>query len=127
MTDAPNIRDELVALEERFWLEGGGNPDLWRSHFADDGVVALPFGIMDKNQTIEAIAHGKPWARVDMDDLRVVPVTGTSVIVAYEATAARVDDDEDYLAVIGSVYVQRDDSWQLLFHQQSLRQGLPSA
>lgn len=127
MTDAPSRRDELVALEERFWLEGGGNPGFWRSHFAEDGVVALPFGIMDKNQTMEAMARGKPWARIDMADLRVVPVTGTSVLVAYEATAARVDDDEDYRAVVGSLYVRRDDSWQLLFHQQSLRQGLPSA
>ena len=126
MTDATGIRDELVALEERFWLEGGGNPDFWRAHFADDGVVALPFGIMDKSQTIEAMARGTPWARIDMDDLRVVPITERSVLVNYEATAAR-GDDEDYLAVIGSVYVQRDDSWQLLFHQQSLLQRVPSA
>jgi hypothetical protein len=126
MTDATSIRDELVALEERFWLEGGGNSELWRTHFADDGVVALPFGIMDKSQTIEAMARGRPWARIDMDDLRVVPITERSVLVTYEATAARADD-EDYLAVIGSVYVQRDDSWQLLFHQQSLLPGVPSA
>lgn len=127
MTDAPNMRDELVAFEERFWLEGGANPHFWRSHFADDGVVALPFGIMDKEQTVEAMAHGKPWARIDMADLRVVPLTGTSVLVAYEATAARVGDDEDYRAVIGSVYVQRDGSWHLVFHQQSLLRGSPSA
>jgi hypothetical protein len=126
MADAPSIRDELVALEERFWLEGGGSPDFWRSHFADDGVVALPFGIMDKDQTVEAMARGKPWERIDMDDLRVVPLTETSVLMASTATAARVDD-EDYRAVIGSVYVQRDDSWLLLFHQQSFLQDIPSA
>lgn len=127
MTKMPDPTDELIDLEERFWLQGGGNPDFWSTHFAEEGVVALPFGIMDKNGTMEAMERAAPWARVDMDDLRVVPFSDAAVLVTYRATATRVADDEEFEAVIGSVYVERDGAWRLVFHQQSFPTEHPGA
>lgn len=110
---------ELVELEERFWIEGGGSPDFWQAHFADDGVVALPFGIMDKHETVQAMHGAQPWTRVDMNDVRVVPLGDSSVLLAYRAAAHRAADDVDFEAVLGSVYRKQDGAWQLVFHQQS--------
>lgn len=115
-----NHADELVELEERFWIEGGGSPDFWQTHFADDGVVALPFGIMDKHETVQAMYGAPPWTRVDMADLRVLALGDSSALVAYRATARRSADQVDFEAVVGSVYRKQDGAWQLVFHQQSL-------
>jgi hypothetical protein len=119
-------RDEVLKLEERFWLQGGGDPDFWRTHFAEDGVVALPFGLLDKEQTVAAMEQAQPWATVRMDDLRVVPISDTVVLVAYRATGTRTDAD-DYVAVVGSTYVRREGGWKLLFHQQSPVADPPTA
>lgn len=127
VTNRPDPADELVDLEERFWLQGGGNPDFWRTHFAEEGVVALPLGIMDKNETMEAMERAAPWARVDMDDLRVVPFSDAAALVTYRATATRVADEEEFEAVIGSVYVKRNGAWLLMFHQQSFPMEHPDA
>lgn len=121
--DILDHEENLVDLEERFWLEGGGNPDFWRAHFADDGIVALPFGLMDKDATVQAMEQAAPWARVDMADLRVLPLGDASALVAYRVSARRVDDEEDFGAVVGSVYVRRSGAWQLVFHQQSFTAG----
>lgn len=112
-------RDELVALEERFWLEGGGNPSFWQRHFADDGLVSLAFGILDKPQTVTAMEQGSPWARIDMQDLHVIAADDTSCLVTYRAIARRAGDERDYEAITSSLYVRRDGSWRLLFHQQT--------
>jgi hypothetical protein len=109
---------KVVALEERFWTQGGGDPGFWDEHFAEDGVVALPFGLMDKSETVAAMEQAPPWEGVRMDDLRVVPISETALLLAYRATGARPGAD-DYVAVVGSTYVRREGSWQLLFHQQS--------
>ena len=119
MTVVADVRDQVVGLEERFWLEGGGDPDFWRRHFAEDGLVALPFGVMDKAQTVAAMQQARPWARVAMDEIRVLAVGETSVLVTYTATAGREGDADDYRVVIGSLYARQDGSWRLLFHQQS--------
>lgn len=111
--------DELVDLEERFWIEGGGSPDFWQAHFADDGVVALPFGIMDKDATVQAMSGAAPWTQVAMRDLRIVRLGEASALVTYRASARRAGDATDFDAVVGSVYRKRDGAWQLVFHQQS--------
>ncbi|HWC71681.1 MAG TPA: hypothetical protein VG993_11005 [Actinomycetota bacterium] len=42
-----STRSELLDLERRFW-SATGDPDLWRDRFADDGMVVLEKGLMDK-------------------------------------------------------------------------------
>ena len=118
--------DGPVELEERFWLEGGGNPGFWRRHFAEDGLVALPLGVMDKAATLQAMQQAGPWSHVEMQDLRVLPIEDASVLVSYRARARRSEDADEYQAVVGSLYLRREGSWQLLFHQQSPA-GVPDA
>lgn len=119
MSEPHNVQELVPELEERFWLEGGGDPDFWRLHCADDALVALPFGIMDKEQTVAAMSRAQPWARVEMRQLRSRLISDTSALVTYQAFARRVGDDDEYVVTVGSVYVFRGGSWLLLFHQQS--------
>jgi hypothetical protein len=119
VTSMSNHAAELVELEKRFWIEGGGRPGFWQAHFADDGVVVLPIGIMDKDETLQAMQGAPSWTRVEMDELRVVPLSNSSVLLAYRASARRAVDQADFEAVVGSVYRRQDGAWQLVFHQQS--------
>jgi hypothetical protein len=121
VSGTPDLRAALVDLERRFWLQGAGAPDFWRTHFADDGLVALPLGIMDKSETVAAMVDGQPWTHVDLEDVRVVPVTDSSAILTYAAAASRPNETGVYRAIVGSLYVRTQDTWQLMFHQQSPR------
>ncbi len=112
------LRATLVDLEERFWLEGGGDPAYWDANFAADGLVALPTGILSKDETVAAMEQAQPWREVEMSDLHVRRLDTTSVLLAYRASATR-DDGSGYAAVVTSVYGRHDGDWQLTVHQQS--------
>ena len=114
----PTDHDDVLVLERRFWTEGGGDPAFWRTHFASEGLVALSFGVMDKDQTVDAMGRAQPWRAVEMTDPRVRSLGDHAVLLTYRADAVR-EDDSTYAAVVGSVYVRYDGDWQLAFHQQS--------
>ncbi len=107
---------ELVQLERRFWLEA--SEQLYREHMAADGLMAFSVGVLDKEQTIEAIAEGGPWAALEIDDPRAVELGGDAVALVYRASARR-EGQEPYSALATSVYVQRDGRLLLAVHQQT--------
>lgn len=109
---------ELQKLELAFWLEGGGNPAFWEEHFAEEGIVALPMGVMDKTETIAAMEAADGWESVEITDVRVARA-GDAAVMAYRATGRPRGSGSDYTAVITSVYRRRGDGWELLAHQQS--------
>jgi hypothetical protein len=47
-------RQLLLELEAGFW-EAAGNPDFYQATFADDGLMALPVGIMTKPEVVTAM------------------------------------------------------------------------
>lgn len=109
---------DALVVERRFWTEGGGNPEFWREHFADGGLVVLPMGVLDKQATVAAMAGAPPWSSVMMADIEVRVLADGAVAIAYRATGLR-DDTEPYEAMVGSVYLAVDGDWQLAFHQQT--------
>lgn len=114
---------EVLELERRFWTEGGGSPAFWRAHFADDGIVALGMGPMDKDDTASAMEQAEPWASVSIEDLREVEVAPGVVAFAYRATGHREGEADTYEAVVTSVYARRADDWCLVLHQQTPASG----
>jgi hypothetical protein len=107
---------ELLDLERRFWLEA--TTELYRERMAADGLMAFSVGLLDKEQTIEAIAAAGPWDGVDLDDVRTVELSPDTVALVYRATGRRSGQDE-YTALVTSVYARRDGQWQLVLHQQT--------
>lgn len=114
-----DMGDEPRELEHCFWVIGGGEPEFWREHFADDGLVLLPHGILDKAQTVAAMEQARPWASVEMENLQRRTLSDDHVLLAYTARAVREGEVAEYRAAISSLYVRRDDQWQLFCHQQS--------
>jgi hypothetical protein len=113
-----SIETDLREQEERFW-GAAGDAGFWDEHFADDGVVALAMGLMDKRTVVEAQDAAAPWATYALDDVRVVELDDQVVSISYRVTARRAGDDSDYVAVVTSVYVRRDGDWVLAVHQQT--------
>ena len=110
---------ELVALEERFWLEG--TADFYRAHLAGDAVRVFPapHGIFDTEAILASVGEEPAWDEVRMDDVSVVRLRETAALVAYRAEARRASG-EPYSTYAASAYVRSDDdSWKLAFHQQT--------
>ncbi|HEX2153306.1 MAG TPA: DUF4440 domain-containing protein [Acidimicrobiia bacterium] len=112
------MNSEVEQLEHEFWVTGGGNPDFWRTHCADDAIIALAAGVMGKDETVAAMETSRGWERAQFSDKRSVDA-GDSIIMTYRVTAEPVGADEDYAAVVSSGYARRDGRWMLVFHQQT--------
>jgi hypothetical protein len=114
---APNrVPASLLELERRFWLEGA---EFYRQHLGADFVMLFPgVGIMSRAQAIDGIERGQRWRHVETRDEHVLALGPDTRLLYYAANARREGADE-YSALVSSVYIRRDDGWQLVFHQQS--------
>lgn len=110
--------NELVELEDGFW-DAAGTPRFYDDNFAEDGVIALPMGIMAKSEVMEAMEAAEPWSEHDMRSPRVIEINRDVAALVYRASARRVGQESDYEAVISSVYARRDGAWKLILHQQT--------
>jgi hypothetical protein len=84
----------------------------------EDALMAFPFGIMDREEALSAMAAAQPWSAYDMRDPRVIALGPDSGVVVYSVTAQR-EEQEPFAATLSSTFVRHDDEWKLAFHQQS--------
>jgi hypothetical protein len=110
--------DELLTLEHQFWR---GDAGFYRRQLTEHAVMVFPetAGVLTRDKVVDAIASAPRWAEVRIDEPRFVGLTQESVLVTYKATARRDGDTKDYVALVSSVYVNRDGSWKLAFHQHT--------
>ena len=107
-------------LERRGWdalTAGQAGPD-YPEHLTDDALLAFPFGILTREQTIEAMESAPPSATYDLQDPQVIALTPDSGVVVYRVVAQR-PEQPPYPATISSTFVRRSGSWRLAFHQQT--------
>ncbi len=118
--DTETIRQALVDLERGFWDAAGGDGDYYERHFADDGVMVLPFpgGILTKARTIDSVREAGAWDGFAIDDLRTLAISESTVALLYEGTGRRTGHP-GYRALVTSVYRRRGEAWQLVLHQQT--------
>jgi hypothetical protein len=110
--------DRLLELESAFW-KSAGDPGFSHENFADDGVMALPVGLMNKPQVMSVMKGASPWSSFTIDDLRFVEVGDDVTGLVYTADARRDGPDGKYRAAVTSVYVNRGGEWRLVLHQQT--------
>ncbi len=110
----------LVDLERLGWeaLSSGDGGRYYSEHLTSDAVMAFSFGVLTRQQALEAMASAPAWSTYDMQDPQVVALTPDSGIVVYRVVAQRPGQPV-YTATISSTYVRRDGTWRLAFHQQS--------
>jgi hypothetical protein len=115
-----SFEQELIDLERRGWqaLSTPDGADHYRGHMADDGLMAFPFGVMDKEQALAGIEDAEPWSTFELSEPRVVALGPDAGVVVYRVHARR-EGDEPLSAVVSSTFVRRDGDWKLAFHQQS--------
>ena len=112
--------DEQVELEHKGWqaLSGENGAEFYDAFLADEAMMVLPFGILDRDACVEAIAAAPPWLSFDLSDMRVVVLSDDSAMVVYKARAQR-EGLPEYRAVMNTTYVRRDGEWLIAFHQQT--------
>ena len=79
-------------------------------------VQAAPV-VLDREATIEAIASSPGWDAATMDDATTLRLTDDTAVITYRFDGRR--GDEAYVALLSSVYLNRDGRWLLAFHQQT--------
>ncbi len=118
-TFANHLQEELAKIERGFWVHGN-DPDYYRNNMVDSGLAVLEPGVMSRSQAIDMTSISKPWADVEMSDLRVMTLCADCVALIYTADGHRPDNQEAYRARVVSTYLRRDGRWQLALHQQTM-------
>jgi Domain of unknown function (DUF4440) len=117
MTD---LAQELLEAEWEGWraLASGRGGEHYRQHLAANAVMAFPFGVMSRQDAIDAMEAAPPWSSFDLVDAQVVELSADSGIVVYRVNAQRTGE-EPYVAIVSSTFIRGDGRWLLAFHQQS--------
>lgn len=86
------MREALFDMERQGAraLTSGNAAAFYRQCLTDDALMAVPGFVVDKRTFLEAIERDGPWLTFRIEDPRVI-----------------------------SVYVDRDGSWKLAYHQQT--------
>jgi hypothetical protein len=111
---------ELEDLERQGWraLSGTSGEAFYDQTMADDGLMVFPGAVLDKHESLLAIASASPWQTFELSDLRVVTVAEDVAFITYSARAVR-SNASPYQAVMTSLYRRAGNRWQLVLHQQS--------
>ncbi len=122
MTDEQSGRllHTLISIETDGWraLSDGSGADYYNEHLTGNALMVFPFGMLDREQSIEAIRAAPPWASFRIEAPHVVALTGRSALLTYRATAQRTGEAV-YEAFMTTVFVLIEDRWMTAFHQQS--------
>lgn len=113
------VEQELLELERAFW-ERAGDQAFYRERLTQDAVMVFPapFGIMDREATLEAVATATGWENVEFFETAVVPLGNEAAVLAYRVRAVR-GDSPPYETYASSAYVRRDSDWRLALHEQT--------
>lgn len=114
-----NIKSTILKLENGFW-QAAGNAEFYKRHFAEDGLMILPFegGTLNKSRVVEAVSKAEPWKRFQINEPIFTNISSSVLALTYKAIAHRKGQPA-YNALISSVYVRNGSAWQLLLHQQT--------
>lgn len=116
-TLSPNEQAALWALEELFWTSGAEHA---QATTATNAVMVFPYppGILQGDQIWHHLQDRTGWRSVLMSERRVM-CCGAIAILTYRVSAEKTDV-EVYKALCSSTYLQDDDSWLRISHQQTL-------
>jgi hypothetical protein len=112
-----SLQDDLLAIDKGFWLE---DEEFFLNHV--DEKCALVFAQMQgvyPKADVAASAHDpKRWQDLKISSPFLLQPTEGVAFLSYTASVRRADG-KPYKALIGSLYLRRDDGWKLAAHQHS--------
>ena len=112
-----NNEEHLWSLEERFWLEG---LDSARHMTAKGAVFVFPYpiGILQGDALWQEQSVAQRWRTVSMTE-RYLKQENDIAVLAYSVSAERADLPV-YEALCTSCYVQDNERWLRVMHQQTV-------
>ena len=111
------VEDELRALEERLAMPAAGESReslavLLAAEFREFGSSGR---VYDAATTLDALVAGAPQ-RFVFEDFHAAPVSGDAVLVTYVSRSVSGPGWKPPV-LRSSLWVRRENRWQLLFHQ----------
>jgi hypothetical protein len=120
MTIITGLEKTLLELEEKGWaaLSSDRGADYYREHLTEHALMVFPGIVLTRKEAIHEMGSAPPWSGHKIDDPRVERLTDDSALLTYRGTARR-EGQPEYSAFMTSVYVGRDGTWKLAFHQHT--------
>jgi hypothetical protein len=114
---SPRERDVLWDMEEHFWTSGA---DSARSTTAANAVMIFPYppGILQGDHIWAHLRQRTGWRSVVIAERRTTRC-GDIAILTYRASAEK-PDVQIFEALCASTYLQDEDRWLRLAHQQTV-------
>ncbi len=115
--------DDLLNLEREGWMALSSGLDkayaFYAEVLAEDAMMIFPgdLVIIGEKAILNSLGT-QPWDSFSIDEVSQLALTNDASALVYKVTAKR-KDSQPYIARITSVYVQRDQKWQLILHQQT--------
>jgi hypothetical protein len=116
------LSEELLALEHAGWksLCDGTGDTFYGGVMTDDAVMVLANGmVMDRAAVTAALGQSPPWARYEIDDVRLIQISQDTAALVYTGTGWRHGSEEPFVGAMSSVYHRTGDGWKLALYQQS--------
>lgn len=106
------IAEQILNIEKGFWEQG--TPEFFQKHFSENGAAIFePMGVINKADSIEMASDAKPFQDVTMQDIYTQQLTPDVIAISYHGEGRRDGDKEPYQGRLTSIYVKKDDEWQL--------------
>jgi hypothetical protein len=115
------LETKLTQIERQLWKN---DVELYACHLLDDAtLVFAETGPIPKNTALDAIraenAEGRRWAEVEFYEVRCRELTENVALLTYRVAARWEHEKSSISALASSVYIQREGTWLLTFHQQT--------
>jgi hypothetical protein len=111
----------LLEIEKQLWKN---DAELYEHHLIEEALLVFPeTGVITRSTAVKAIktenAEGRRWAEVQFASVQSVQVAADVAVLTYRVTARWEHEGFKNTALASSVYVRREGSWKLAFHQQT--------
>jgi hypothetical protein len=90
-----NLTEHLIALEREGWqaLAAGNGGAYYREHLSANALMAFRFGILTREDALEAMEAARPWERFEIRDPRgVIDLGHDSGVVVYSVAHRPVEE-----------------------------------
>jgi hypothetical protein len=116
-----DLANELLAIERLLWTN---DVAVYAANLTEDAVLVFAeTGVIRRDTALAAIgqenAEGRRWAEVSFTDVLALPLARDAALLNYRVRARWEHESSAIAALASSVYVSRDGTWKLVFHQQT--------
>lgn len=112
----------IIERERKFWTSGLEFYEQW---LARDVLMVFPapIGILRRADVLRGLRTGNRWTSVEFSETSLQCGGPSTVFLAYCARARKLGEAADYVAWVGSAYVEEGGEWKLGFHQHTPAAG----